>query len=247
MIESSRAERVVHLTIDAPKVNVLDVAVLTELTRALRRWGQEDGIAAILLSGAGRCFSAGASVADHKPDRAPAMLEALTDACTALADLPMPVVALVHGACLGGAMELVSFCDFVVADPDATFAQSEIKLAFFPPLACSQLPRLVGLQNAAFLTLTGEAVGADRALAMALVQMVLPKADWGRLESLFNGLSVPALRVAKAALRKGAMAYDRPVLDHLGDFFLSELYRLEDVAEGIASFEARRPPTWKHR
>ncbi len=246
MIEVARHQRVVHLTLSSPPVNVLDGALLAELTAHLRHLAGDGGIAAVALSGAGRCFSAGASVAEHKAEHAEAMLGALIEACTAIAELPAPVAALVHGACLGGGLELASFCDFVVADPGATFGQPEIKLAFFPPLACYQLPRLTGLQNTAWTILTGEPVSAERAAAIGLVQKLLPRDEWGQIDELLNGLSVPVLRLAKQALSTGAGALRTEALERLKRLFLERLYRLEDVAEGIASFEGKRKPIWKH-
>jgi cyclohexa-1,5-dienecarbonyl-CoA hydratase len=247
VIDTRRNERVEHLTINAPKVNVLDAAGLTELARHVERCAADDTLAAVILSGAERCFSAGAAVAEHRQSKARAMLDALLTACRGLADLPVPVVALVHGACMGGAMELIMFCDFVVADPGATFALPEVKLAFFPPLACSQLPRLTGRQNAAFAALTGETLGADQAVAMGLVQKLLPKDEWPTIDALFNGLSAPVLRLAKQALRLGSAPYVEGDLTRLSELFLDRLYALEDVEEGIASFEQRRPPVWQHR
>jgi cyclohexa-1,5-dienecarbonyl-CoA hydratase len=247
VIDESRNERVVRLSINAPPVNVLDAAVLTGLAERIRALSSDDGIAAVLLSGEGRCFSAGASVAEHRAERAPAMVGALNDACTALADCPAPVVALVHGACLGGAMELISFCDFVVADPGAKLGQPEIRLSFFPPVAVYQLPRLTGLQNASWAVLTGEEIPAERALAMGLVQKILPREEWGAVDALFNGLSAPVVRLTKAALRRGAGAYRREALEEQKKLFLGDLYSLADVAEGIESFEQRRKPSWSHR
>jgi cyclohexa-1,5-dienecarbonyl-CoA hydratase len=144
-------------------------------------------------------------------------------------------------------MELISFCDFVVADPGAKLGQPEIKLAFFPPVAVYQLPRLTGLQNAAWTVLTGETIGAERALAMGLVQQLLPKDEWGRLDETFNGLSAPVLRMAKRALREATGGHQRERLDAIRRLFVDELYRIEDVQEGIASFEERRAPAWKQR
>jgi len=247
MIDVARHERVVHLVINAPPVNVLDGAILRELIKRLRELESDETVAAVVLSGEGRCFSAGASVAEHKQDQADTMLTALSEACLALAAFPAPVVAAVHGACLGGAMELISYCDFVVAAPDATLGQPEIKLAFFPPVACHRLPRLTGFQNAAYSILTGENLNADRALAMGLVQKILPKDDWIEIDDLFNGLSAPVLRITKQALVGG---HDEDAAERLESFkraFLSKLYVLEDVAEGIESFEQRRKPEWKHR
>ena len=247
MIDVVRHERVVHLVINVPPVNVLDGAALRGLVKRLEELESDESVAAVVLSGEGRCFSAGASVAEHKKDQADAMLTALSEACLALQAFPAPVVAAVHGACLGGAMELISFCDFVVATPDAIFGQPEIKLAFFPPVALHQLPLLTGYQNAAYTILSGENLPADRAQSMGLVQKILPKDQWGEIDDLFNGLSAPVLRITKQALAKSLTEGCEERLDHFKALFMSELYRLEDVTEGIESFEERRPPEWKHR
>ena len=247
MIDVVRHERVVHLVINAPPVNVLDGAILTELVERLGELEADDTVAAVVLSGEGRCFSAGASVAEHKKDQAEGMLTALSEACLALAAFPAPVVAAVHGACLGGAMELIAYCDFVVAAPDATLGQPEIKLAFFPPVACHRLPRLTGFQNAAYTILTGDNLRADRAMAMGLVQKILPKDEWSEIDDLFNGLSAPVLRITKQALVDGVDENSRERLDVYKELFTSKLYELDDVAEGIDSFEKRRPPVWKHK
>lgn len=247
MVNVERRERVVHLTIDAPPVNVLDGALFGKLVEHIDELSADESVAAIVLSGEGRCFSAGASVEEHKEDQADGMVEGLAEACLAFPAFPAPVIAAVHGSCLGGAMELISFCDFVVADPGAIFGQPEIKLAFFPPVAMHQLPRLTGQQNAAYTILSGENLSAERAQAMGLVQKILPKDEWGEIDDLFNGLSAPVLRITKQALAKGVTEGAAERLDHFKALFMSELYRLEDVAEGIASFEERRRPEWKHR
>jgi len=247
MIDVTRNERVARLTINVPPVNVLGSEVLERLADRLADLAEDSELAAVLVAGAGRCFSAGASVAEHRAEEAPKMVAALGRACTTIAELPAPVVAMVHGSCLGGAMEVVEVCDFVVADPGATFGQPEIKLAFFPPVAAYELPRLTGLQDAAYLMLTGESVGAEGAAAMGLVQKILPVEKWQEIEVLFNGLSAAALRVAKKALRLGAGARDTGRLAALEELFLTDLYKLEDVQEGIAAFEERRRPEWKHR
>ncbi len=234
------------MVINKPPVNVLDGAVLGELAEQLSTLHGDDSIAALLLSGEGRCFSAGASVAEHKADQAEGMLDGLLAACTALADYPAPVAALVHGPCLGGAAELISFCDFVVADPSATIGQPEIKLAFLPPVACCQLPRIAGLQNASYAILTGESLSAEQAATMGLVQRILAKDEWDKIDKIFNNLSAAALRVTKEAIQAGTGGYQRQSLEQLKQLFLDRLYKLEDLEEGIASFEERRKPAWKH-
>ncbi len=247
MIIVERRERVAHLKFDAPKVNVLDSALLGELVIRLEELKGDETLAAVVISGEGRCFSAGASVPEHTAEMAPQMLTGLLDACLALPEFPAPVVAAVHGPCFGGAMELISFCDFVVADPGATFGQPEINLAFLPPVACHQLPRLTGRQNAAYLILTGASLTAEQAMTMGLVQQILPMDQWSELDEKFNGLSAPVLRITKSAL---AESLNQGAAEGLGRFrqlFLDKLYRLEDVPEAIAAFTERRKPLWKHR
>ena len=247
MIIVEQRERVVHMMIDAPPVNVLDAAILGELVERLGELEANETLAAVVLSGDGKCFSAGASVAEHKQEQAEGMVTGLAEACLALPAFPAPVIAAVHGACLGGAMELISFCDFVVATPEAIFGQPEIKLAFFPPVALHQLPLLTGYQNAAYTILSGENLPAERAQSMGLVQKILPKDQWGEIDDLFNGLSAPVLRITKQALAKSLTEGCEERLDHFKALFMSQLYHLEDVAEGIESFEERRAPEWKHR
>ncbi len=243
MINVTRDERVVTVAIDVPPVNVLDAAALTELNEALLELAGDGSIAAVLLMGAGRCFSAGASVEDHEKSRAPGMIAALADVCKTLAELPMATVAMVHGPCMGGGLEVALFCDFIVADPGAKFGVPEITLAFFPPFACYRLPSLTGRQNAAYLALTGETIEVPAAQAMGLVQKVAEKEEWGRVERRFNHLSLPVVRMTKLALRKGRTEG----LEAQTDLFLGPLYEIEDLQEGIASFAEKRRPEWKHR
>ena len=243
MIDVQRTDRVVHLRIDVPPVNVLDAAALRELAACLKEVAGDEGVAAVLLSGAGRCFSAGASVEDHEPDKAPGMIEALADVCETLESLPMVSAALVHGPCMGGGLEVAAYCDFIVADPGATFGVPEITLAFFPPFANVRLQRLIGRANTAYLALTGEAIDVEAARAMGLVQKVLGQDDWGKMEKRFNRLSLPVQRLAKEALVKGSNG-DLGVQKEL---FLGRLYTIEDLNEGIASFAEKRRPEWTHR
>jgi cyclohexa-1,5-dienecarbonyl-CoA hydratase len=246
MIRLETNKRVAHLVIDVPPVNVLDTAALDELEKAVAECAASDDLSAVLLHGEGKCFSAGASVEEHKPGLAEGMITGLTRACCALAALPVPVVSLVHGSCLGGGLELAIFADYLVADPGATFGVPEIRLAFFPPVAARRLPRLVGYQNAAHLALTGESIPAERAREIGLVQQILPQEEWGDVEKRFNRLSRPVLRLCKEALQTASPAERPEDLAALELLFLTKLYQVGDVAEGIASFEEKRRPEWKH-
>jgi len=244
MIKAELDERVLKLTLDIPPVNVLDTANLEELTQRLE--ALDDNVSAVLLSGAGKCFSAGASVEEHQPEQARRMLDALSAACLALANAPVATVALVHGSCLGGGFELAMFCDYVVADPEATFGVPEIQLAFFPPLACYQLARLSGRQNAASVIFSGRNFNAERARELGLVQDIIAVDEWGKLARSYNKLSLPVVRLAKQAFLLGSGRPDVAQLAELNELFLGQLYQYGDVLEGIASFLEKRKPTWKH-
>ncbi|MEW6365887.1 MAG: enoyl-CoA hydratase/isomerase family protein [Acidobacteriota bacterium] len=247
MIVVEKKDRVLHLALSNPPVNILTAALLKELAQQLRSAAIDESLAAVLLSGNGKCFSAGASVEEHRQEMAGDMIGALLDACDALDRLPAVSVAMIHGACLGGALELVHFCDFVVADPGATLGVPEISLAFFPPLACAHLPRLTSRQNAAHLILTGETITADRAHAMGLVQKLATRDEWKSVEERMNGLSIPVLRLAKRAFRGAVEPPSAGTTETLRRMFLQELYQIEDVKEGMASFKEKRKPEWKHR
>lgn len=248
MILAEMNERVLHLKLNIPPVNVIDTAACNELSEKLKEAAVDPTIAAVLLSGEGKCFSAGASVEEHRKEPAKEMIPAFTGACQALYEMPVPTIALVHGFCFGGGFELVLYSDFIVADPSAQFAVPEIKLAFFPPLACSALPGIVGRQNAAHLIFTGDTIDAQRALAMGLVQQIVDQSEWEKIAKRFNKTSAPVLRLAKEAFKQGLKT---PVDEFHGnivkDFFLDRLYKIEDVNEGIASFTEKRKPEWKHR
>lgn len=248
MIRSEKLGRVLHLKLDLPPVNVLNTAACRELADRLGEAAQDSDITALVLSGQGKCFSAGASVEEHGRADVKKMITAFVSACRGLYDMPVPVVALVHGFCFGGALELVLYCDYIVADPTASFAVPEVKLAFFPPLAVSALPGIVGSRNAAHLILTGDAVSAERAREMGLVQEILEQPEWEKITKKFNNSSSPVLRLAKEAFRFGLKSPAETIKSEIiSDHFLERLYQLEDVDEGIASFREKRKPQWKNR
>lgn len=247
MIAVERNERVLHLKLSAPPVNVVDTALLKELTGKLEEAAADETIGAILLSGEGKCFSAGASVEEHKKELAGDMLDAFVKACKALYEMPVPAVALVHGFCFGGSLELILYCDYIVADPSAKLGVPEIKLAFFPPLACAALAGIVGRPNAAHMIYTGETVSAERAHAIGLVQEIVEQSGWEDIAGRFNKTSAPVLRLTKEAFRLGLRTPLDESFDPLKNLFLDRLYRIEDVKEGITSFGEKRKPEWKHR
>lgn len=239
---------VLRLVLDRPPLNVLDGAALADLEAALEGAAGSEA-KAVCLSGHGKAFCAGVAVEDHLPDRVEATLECFRRVVERLLELPMPVVAAVHGAALGGGCELLAACDVVLAREDARLGQPEIRLGVFPPAACALLPRLVGRQRALELILTGRTLDAGEALEVGLVQQVLPEEGFeGRVETFLAhlaGLSRPVLRLAKRAVLEGA---ERPLAGALRDaerIYLEELMTLRDPVEGLSSFLEKREPVWR--
>jgi cyclohexa-1,5-dienecarbonyl-CoA hydratase len=157
----------------------------------------------------------------------------------------------VNGPAIGGGAELAAFGDLVVATPKARFAQPEITIGMFPPLASTILPYLVGPKIALELVLTGEPVTAERALELGLVNRLVPEAQLEAtvkdVVTRMTGHSGPVLTMAKKAILGGMGLSLRDGLKHSMNIFLNELYRLEDSQEGLQAIVEKRKPSWKNR
>lgn len=242
--------RTAWLTLDRPPLNVLDTAMMCELDAALEHALAQCDF--LVLQGAGpKGFSAGAEVADHVPERVGEMLAAFHAVFRRLARADCVTIAAVHGVCLGGGMELATFCDFVVATADAKFGQPEIKLGCFPPIALLTLPQLCGMRAATDLILTGRTVDAGEAHRLGLVSRV---AEEGQLaagvESLLKelrSLSASVLQLTRQTLWRLHVEEFERRLDKVEQVYLSELMQTKDAQEGIRAFLEKRPPVWQNR
>jgi cyclohexa-1,5-dienecarbonyl-CoA hydratase len=248
-VRVSREGPLCVITLDRPPLNVVGIGMLRELTGLLAEVAADESIAAVMITGEGRAFCAGVDVADHTEDRVEEMIEVLHEALTALSGLPMPVVAAVNGAALGGGLELALACDVVMARAGAKLGQPEIRLGVFPPYAAAVLPRLVGRANALDLCLTGRTFTAEEGRELGLVQHVYAADDFASASreyaSEIASLSPAVLRLTKRAVVDGL---DGPVSAALGAaerIYLNDLMRLEDAHEGLAAFLEKRDPAWK--
>src|SRR5436853_6758265 len=165
--------RAAWITLNRPPLNILDVAIMQTLDAVLERTLPQCDF--VIFQGAGpKAFSAGAEIADHTPERVEKMLSAFHAVFRRLAAADCLKIAAVHGFCLGGGMELATFCDFVLATESAQFGQPEIKLGCFPPVAMVTLPHLIGMRAAAHLILTGQQINTAEASRLGLVTRVVP-------------------------------------------------------------------------
>jgi cyclohexa-1,5-dienecarbonyl-CoA hydratase len=245
-----RAGSVLKLTLNHPPLNILDIPMLQDLTRALEQV-REDVHIVLVQSGIERAFSAGADVGDHVPERVEEMLTELHRAIVRLLEMEALSIAVVRGHCLGGGMELAMSCDFVLAGESARFGQPEIQLGCFPPVAAVLLPQLIGPRRAAEVILTGKTFAAREAEAMGLVTRVVPDEEVpAAVEALLTDLSRKspvALRFAKRALRYGRSLDPRTALRAVERLYLDELMATEDAREGIRAFLEKRAPVWTGR
>jgi cyclohexa-1,5-dienecarbonyl-CoA hydratase len=240
---------VARLTLARPPLHVLDLAMVGELRRAVDEvWSLSDITVLVLDAVGARAFSSGVEVRDHFPEHLDEMIERFHGLCRRILSLDAVTVAAVHGMALGGGMELLACCDFVLASDEATFGQPEIDLGCFPPLGAALYPSLFGSKRAAEVVLLGERFGADEARTLGLVTRVVGKAELeaevAKLVSKLSSKSPVALRLAKRALR---VASERALrtLPEVETIYREELAATEDMLEGLRAFVEKRKPLWK--
>ncbi|MBI2317953.1 MAG: enoyl-CoA hydratase/isomerase family protein, partial [Betaproteobacteria bacterium] len=243
---------VITIRINRPPYNVLDIATMEEMDAALGRAALEPEARLLVVTGAGeKAFSAGVDVMDHTADKVERMIEVFHGMLKRLLALPMPTVAAVNGAALGGGCELAIACDMVLAARGAKIGQPEIKLGVFPPIAAILMPRILPMAKAMELVLGGTPIDADEAHRLGLVNQVLAKetfaADTAKFLEPFLALSKVALLYAKRAIRDAANRPFDEALARVELLYLKELMATEDASEGLNAFIEKRKPVWKNR
>ena len=239
---------VARITLHSSPLNVIDIPMMDELLHAMKELEATPGICVILISGEGKSFSAGVDVAAHTPDKIEEMLAKFHGVIRALVATRKVTVAAVHGHCLGGGAELAIVCDIVYTTESAQWGFPEIKLASYPPVACTALAALVGQKRAAELILTGRtitgAVAAEFGLATrAVLDGELDQAVTDCLKQL-SQLSPSALAITKkASYAWDSMHFDKG-LARAEKIYLEELMQTADAQEGIRAFMEKRPPKW---
>ncbi len=226
--------------IDHPPVNVLSMQMLEELLDAFAHV-RHSGACGMFLKGAGKCFSAGADVAEHLPPVHEKMIPLFTRTIVDLMDLDVPTVAFVHGSALGGGLELALACDAVVATETARLGLPEIVLGVYPPVAAAILPLEIGSRRALELLLTGDPIEGPRAAEIGLVNRVGNEETASRLLERMTRHPRPALVACKRAARR-AFADRLAAAERI---YLEELMSHPEPVEGLTAFVDRRRPSWE--
>ena len=244
------------VTLNRPeRHNAFDDALIAELTETLRSVEAEDAIRVVVLSGAGRSFSAGADLnwmkrmAGYSKDDNVRDAMGLGALMRTLAFLRKPTIARVHGAAYGGGVGLVACCDMAVALHTATFSLSEVKLGLIPAVISPYVVSAIGARAAKRYFLTGERFEAAEAWRLGLVhEMATSEGDLdekvGTLVDLLLEASPAAQREAKDLVRAVA---DRPVTSDLIQDTAERIARVRsspEGREGVAAFLEKRKPSW---
>lgn len=248
-------ESILTITIDRPPVNALDTSVLQRLTEVFEQEASQPSVGAIILTGAGRTFVAGADIRSFAAHDAEAgahpSLRLANDLFNLIEVYPKVVIAAINGGCLGGGNELALACDFRVVSTESSFGQPEIALGLVPGWGGLQrLPRLIGRGRALDLLLTGRTVSAHEAWSMGLVtevvtpeQLAARSLDFARRFAALPPLAVAATKERVA--RGGAEGQGQAIRDD--EWTFSELLSSEDGQEGLHAFLQKREPSWKAR
>jgi enoyl-CoA hydratase/carnithine racemase len=236
------------ILLDRPPMNALSRQVQEEIRAAAVEASARADVRAVVLYGGAKVFAAGADVKEMAgwsyADVAAAGAE-LQSSFTAVARIPKPTVAAITGYALGGGLELALCCDFRVAGDNAKLGQPEIQLGVIPGAGGTQrLPRLVGPARAKDIVFTGRFVGAEEALAIGLVDAVVPPDDvYARARALVERyVTGPALalRAAKEAIDRG-LDVDLATGLEIERVQFAGLFATEDQSIGMTSFVENGP------
>jgi enoyl-CoA hydratase len=236
------------IRLDRPKLNALNVQMQEEIRGAALEATDNDDVRAVVVYGGERVFAAGADIKEMAAMSHTDMVKRsgpLQSALSTVADIPKPVVAAVTGYALGGGCELALCADIRIAADTAKLGQPEILLGLIPGAGGTQrLTRLVGPARAKDLIFTGRQVDAEEALAIGLVDRVVPadevhQAALAWASQFVTGPAL-ALRAAKAAVDHGIEVDLASGLEIERQHFAS-LFATEDRTTGIQSFVDNGP------
>jgi enoyl-CoA hydratase len=244
------AQGIAEVLLDHPPVNAFDAAGWEELAATFERLGRDEAVRVVLLAAEGRGFCAGVDVKELARDGS--LITRVNKGCydtfAAIYDCAVPVIAAVHGFCLGGGIGMAGAADVVIASDDASFGLPEIDRGALG--AATHLYRMFGMARTRRMLYTGEPIDAQEAYRLGALDSVVPRADLRTaaraLADKIAAKSPKAVRLAKASLN-GIELLDVKRSYRFEQGFTLELYTSPDSQEARSAFvekrEARFPRT----
>jgi len=265
-----REGAVAILWLDRPdKLNALHRPLWAAIPAAVAELDGDAEVRAVVLAGRGKAFCAGIDLMDHAPflagggsitgrgESAVGKRRALYEdirayqrTVSSLADTNKPVIAAVHGACIGGGMDLITACDIRLASSDATFSVRETRIAMVADVGTLQrLPRLVGDGHARELIYTGCDFGAGRAKEIGLVNEILPdpEALFARARDMARAIAANSPLAVQGSKHVLGFASRREIdaaLDYVA-LWNSAFLHSDDLTEAMTAFMQRRAPAFR--
>ena len=243
-----RRGETVWCTLDRPPLNLLEPTAIHAIRETFEGLARDPSVRVGVLTGSGRAFTAGMDVhvlRDLDAATAKAFITSLHEAIDAVHRAPFPVVAGVHGHCLGAGLELVLACDLRVATADARFGLPEVRVGVPSVIEAALLPRLVGPGRAAEVLLTGEAIPAEQALAWGLVNRVVPphglREGVAELVGRILACGPSAIRLQKELMIRWRSTDLATAIDDGVNAFAAA-YATGEPQEGATAFLEKRPP-----
>ena len=252
IVEKKATEKVGIITLNRPDVrNAINPTMRTELLQAVMDMESDLEIRAIILTGGPKIFAAGADIAAMVNNSAMDMFgqEALWDLTLRMEASQKPVIAAIAGFCLGGGCELSMGCDIRIAAESAQFGQPEINIGIIPGAGGTvRLTRLVGISKAKELVLTGKIIPAQEALAIGLVNKVVPDdklmEEAIAMAKMITRHSPVAIKLAKHAVQNASDA-DIHTGKAIERACICLAFASEDQKEGMRAFLEKRKPNYK--
>ena len=243
------------LTLNRPTArNALSLGLMAAVHQALEEIAEDVSVRVVVLAGAGPAFCAGHDLKEMRasPDRK--SYEKVFRQCSrmmqAITRLPKPVIAKIHGIATAAGCQLVATCDLAIASTEARFATPGVNIGLFCSTPMVALSRAVGRKAAMEMLLTGDMIGADRAVEIGLINRAVP-AD--RLDVAVDALARQIAGKSRATLRIGKEAFYRQAEMTLTDAYdyasevMTRNMMARDAEEGIDAFLGKREPAWQDR
>jgi|AntRauTorckE6833_2_1112554.scaffolds.fasta_scaffold00126_36 enoyl-CoA hydratase len=252
ILKSNTKQQTAFITISRPKaMNALNAAFFEEMDLLLDDLADNKELRAVVITGEGKAFAAGADIAEMSEMYArqgEAFSNTGQKVFNKIVAFPVPVIAAVNGYALGGGCELATACDIRIASTKAMFGQPEAGLGLIPGYSGTQrLPRTIGKADAAYLLFTGETITADEALRIGLVQKVVEAdsllEEATKVAEKIAAKGPEAIKTLKKTLNEGMqMPFDEA--ESLESSLFGSLFETAETREGMEAFLNKRKPNW---